>query len=130
MSRRTTKLLKAGLSVLHYSGASTLMAPFTRGAGVIFMLHQVVPEPPEEFEPNRILKVTAEFLEAVIVEVERMGFDVVSLDEAARRLGAGEHERPFACFTLDDGYRDNRDYAYPVFKRHGVPFTVYVAATY
>lgn len=130
MSRRTTTLLKAGLSVLHYTGASTLMAPFTKGSGVIFMLHRVLPDAPLPFEPNRILKVTPDFLEAVIGAVADAGFDAVSLDEAARRIGEGANERPFACFTLDDGYRDNRQYAYPVFKRHGVPFTIYVPAHY
>jgi peptidoglycan/xylan/chitin deacetylase (PgdA/CDA1 family) len=130
MSRRTSKLLKAGLSALHYSGASTLMAPFTRGAGVVFMLHRVRPEPPEPFEPNRILKVTPKFLEDVIGEVALAGFDIISLDEVGRRLREGAGERPFACFTLDDGYRDNRDYAYPVFKKHGVPFAIYMPAAF
>jgi len=130
MSRRTSRLLKAGLSALHYSGASTLMAPFTKGAGVIFMLHHVRPEPPAPFEPNRILKVTPKFLEDVIGEVINAGFDIVSLDEVARRLKERPGERPFACFTFDDGYRDNRDYAYPVFKRFGLPFAIYVPALF
>jgi peptidoglycan/xylan/chitin deacetylase (PgdA/CDA1 family) len=130
MSRRTSNLIKAGLSALHYSGASALMAPFTKGAGVVFMLHRVRPEPPEPFEPNRILKVTPQFLEDVIEEVIEAGFDIVSLDEVARRLRAGPDERPFACFTFDDGYRDNRDYAYPVFKKFGAPFAIYVPAAF
>jgi peptidoglycan/xylan/chitin deacetylase (PgdA/CDA1 family) len=126
MRLKTTRLLKAGLSALHYSGASVLMAPFTKGAGVVFMLHHVRPEPPQAFEPNRILKITPKFLEAVIREVMDAGFDVVSLDEVARRLTEGGGERPFASFTFDDGYRDNRDYAYPIFKRYGFPFAIYV----
>ncbi len=130
MSRRTSKLLKAGLSALHYSGASTLLAPFTKGAGVVFMLHHVRPEAPEPFEPNRILKVTPKFLEEVICEVMAAGFDIVSLDEVARRLKEGAGERPFACFTFDDGYRDNRDYAYPVFKKLGAPFAIYMPTAF
>ena len=43
MSRRTTKFLKAVLSALHYSGADSMIAPFTRGIGAIFMLHHVQP---------------------------------------------------------------------------------------
>ena len=38
--------------------------------------------------------------------------------------------KPFAVFTLDDGYKDNRDFAYPVFKRHNAPFTIYVPTAY
>jgi hypothetical protein len=34
-------------------------------------------------------------------------------------------DRRFACFTFDDGYRDNRQYAYPLFKRRSLPLTLY-----
>ena len=126
MGRRATTLLKTALAAVHYTGAGQLLAPYTRGAGVIFMLHQVDPKPPEEFEPNRILKVTPAFLDEVVREVVDAGFDIIPLDAVRERLEAPEGERPFACFTLDDGYRDNREYAYPVFRRYGAPFTVYV----
>ncbi len=126
MSRRSTKLVKAALAAVHYSGAASLLAPLTGSAGVIFMLHQVRPEPPQDFEPNRILKVTPEFLDTVIRSVLEAGFDVIALDAVRERL-ENPTERPFACFTFDDGYCDNRDFAYPVFKRHNLPFAIYVA---
>ena len=63
MSRRSTKLLKAALSALHYTGADGLLSHFTSGNGVIFMLHSVTPDAPQDFEPNRILKITPQFLE-------------------------------------------------------------------
>jgi peptidoglycan/xylan/chitin deacetylase (PgdA/CDA1 family) len=129
MSRRTTKLLKAALTAVHYSGAGSLLAPFTGNAGVIFVLHQVRPEPPQPFEPNRILKVTPHFLEEVVSSVLDAGFEAIALDRVPERL-RNPGSRPFACFTLDDGYRDNREHAYPIFKRHNVPFTVYAAGDY
>lgn len=107
-----------------------MMAPLTRGLGAIFMLHHVSPEKPGRFEPNRILKVSPDFLEKVIGQVRESGFDVVSLDEAHFRLIEGEYRNPFVCFTFDDGYRDNLEYAYPIFKRHDLPFAVYVATDY
>lgn len=127
MPRAATRLLKATLDVMHYSGASRLLAPYTRGAGVVFMLHHVTPEPPGAFEPNRILKVTPGFLESVVHEVRGQGFDIVSLDEVHARLASGAtHLRPFAAFTFDDGYRDNKLHAWPVLHKLGVPFTIYV----
>lgn len=129
MSRQTTKLLKAALAAVHYSGADSLLAPLTQGAGVIFMLHQVSPDEPQEFEPNRILKVTPDFLEEVVRAMREADFDLIGLDEIPTRL-MEDSERPFACFTLDDGYRDNREHAYPVFKRHDAPFTIYVATDF
>jgi peptidoglycan/xylan/chitin deacetylase (PgdA/CDA1 family) len=130
MSRRSTKLFKAALSALHYTGADGLIAPFTAGNGVIFMLHQVTPEAPRDFEPNRILKVTPKFLDSVIVQVRASGFDIIGLDDVPERLKAPASSRPFAVFTLDDGYKDNREFAYPVFKRHAAPFTIYVASDF
>jgi len=130
MSRNTTSIVKAAMSALHYSGAGRVVAPVARGDGIIFMLHSVHPAPPGPFEPNRILRVTPAFLEAAIEEVRAAGYDIVSLDEVARRTTEGPGQRPFASFTLDDGYRDNHEFAYPVFKRMGVPFAIYVATDY
>ncbi|HEX7789469.1 MAG TPA: polysaccharide deacetylase family protein, partial [Afipia sp.] len=56
--------------------------------------------------------------------------DIVSLDEAHRRLTMRDFSRRFACFTFDDGYRDNRDHALPVMREHNAPFTVYVASDF
>lgn len=124
-----TKVLKAAMSGLYHSGAHRLLAPYTQGTGLIFTLHQVRPEEDKAFAPNRILEVTPEFLDAVLDQVQEAGLDVVSLDEAMRRLNEGD-ERRFVCFTFDDGYRDNLHYAYPLFKRRGLPFTLYVPTDY
>lgn len=131
MSRRTTEVLKAALSALHYSGAARVASPFTRGDGVIFMLHQVMPGARRGFDPNGILKVTPDFLDSVIREVRDSGFEIVALDDVKARLRDGlAGRKPFAVFTLDDGYKDNRDFAYPVFKRHNAPFAIYVPTAY
>ncbi len=54
-------------------------------------------------------------------------YRVLPLDEVVERLAAG---RPLpdrtACVTFDDGFRNNRDVALPVLKRHNMPFTVFV----
>lgn len=125
-----TGLMRAALSAMHYSGLARVLAPHTRGRGVIFTLHSVDPTYPPAFDPNGILRVTPEFLEQAIETTLAHGYDIVSLDEAARRIASVEDERPFACFTFDDGYRDNRDHAYPIFKRHGVPMAIYVPSAY
>ncbi len=126
----STTLTRAILSGLHHSGAARLAAPLTQGVGVIFMLHQVSPIAPPDFSPNRILTVTPDFLDATIQHVLSLGYDIVTMDEAHRRLSSQESGRPFACFTFDDGYRDNREHALPIFRRHGVPLTIYIPTDY
>ena len=94
------------------------------------MLHRVQPGEPAAFAPNSLLSVTPQFLTETIATVRREGYDIISMDEAAARLRTGAYDRPFVVFTLDDGYRDNILHAYPVFKQHGVPFTIYVPSAY
>lgn len=118
-------LFRKSMSALLHSGAHRLIEPFSRGAGLIFMLHNVRPARPKPFAPNRILEVTPEFLDGVLGQTREGGLDIVTLNEAATRLRTGQGGR-FACFTLDDGYRDNAEHALPVFRKHGAPFTVYV----
>ena len=73
---------------------------------------------------------TPDFLEDVVREVLDAGFDIIPLDQVRARLENADAEKPFACFTLDDGYRDNRDHAYPIFRRYGAPFTIYVPSDF
>jgi peptidoglycan/xylan/chitin deacetylase (PgdA/CDA1 family) len=123
-------LLKTGLKALYYSRTHRLLEPFSKGLGMIFMLHQVTPEKAPDFSPNAILKVEPRFLDGVIAQVKAFGLDIVDLDEAHRRLLAGYSGKRFVCFTLDDGYRDNLEHALPVFQKHDAPFTVYVPSDY
>lgn len=123
-------ILKPGLKALYYTGAHRVLAPISQGVGIIFMLHRVSSETPGEFSPNSGLMVTPDFLDSVLCNVKEAGLDIVSLDEAHERLTSSAPCKRFACFTLDDGYRDNLEHAYPVFKRHEAPFTIYVPSDY
>ncbi len=123
-------ILKTSLDVLYYSGASQVLRNIFGGIGAIFMLHHVKPGGGLQtgFAPNAGLEVTPEFLDAVIELAKARGFDLVSLEEGMSRLTSETRfERPFAVFTLDDGYRDNLVHARPVFRRHNCPFTIFVA---
>jgi peptidoglycan/xylan/chitin deacetylase (PgdA/CDA1 family) len=47
-----------------------------------------------------------------------------------RRLTEGDTRRRFVCVTIDDGYRDTLLWAYPILKRHRVPFAVYIPTSF
>lgn len=125
-----TDWIKVGLNTLYYSKAYHAFAPFTKGIGVIFTLHHVRPDNKQEFSPNKILKITPEFLHETIKRVRSHGYDIISMDEAHQRLGEGIKGPPFAVFTLDDANRSCLQYAYPVLKRENVPFTIYVPTAF
>jgi len=123
-------IIRTGLETLYFSGAHLLMRPFCAGVGAILMLHHVRPARPDAFQPNQLLEVTPEFLVQVVVWLRDEGIDIVSLDEMHRRLVERDFGRRFVCITLDDGYRDNKDWAYPIFKRYRAPFTIFVPTSF
>jgi peptidoglycan/xylan/chitin deacetylase (PgdA/CDA1 family) len=94
------------------------------------MFHRVRPALSGAFQPNRGLEITPAFLDEVLTGLNASDVDIVSMDEAHRRLVAGDNCRRFVALTFDDGYRDNRTYALPILKRHNAPFTLYVVADY
>jgi hypothetical protein len=68
--------------VLYLTGIHRLLAPFSQGIGLIFMLHRVSPEPQGAFSPNKSLMVTAEYLDCVLQQVAESGIEIVTLDDA------------------------------------------------
>ena len=94
--------------------------------GAFLMFHRVVEELPEAgFHPSLQFMLRAETLTQIIQTVQACGFEIVDLDEAARRLREKDPRR-FACLTFDDGYRDNAELAQPICAAQGVPMATYV----
>ena len=122
-------LARNALLGLHASGAHLLAPASMRGMGAIFMLHRVREPDDTDFAPNRILEITPAYLDALLGHVQEQGLVCLSLDEAVRRIAAGDTSERFVVFTLDDGYKDNLTVAAPIFARHGAPFTVYLATS-
>jgi peptidoglycan/xylan/chitin deacetylase (PgdA/CDA1 family) len=126
-------IIRGGLETLYFSAAHHFMRPFVAGVGAIVTLHHVRPPRLDRFQPNRLLEVTPSFLEDVVRWMQRSGLDLISLDEMHRRFAEGlvfEGGRRFVCVTIDDGYRDTLDWAYPILKKHQVPFTVYIPTSF
>lgn len=123
-------LIRTGLETLYFSGAHRVMQPFFGGVGAILMLQHVRPPRRGGFQPNRVMEVTPHFFENVITFLRNAEIDMVSLDEMHRRLTACDFTRRFVCITFDDGYRDNKAWAYPILKKHGVPFAIYVPTSF
>src|SRR5262249_27052336 len=57
----------------------------------------------------------------------RTRFDVVTLEEAQKRIASGANDRATVCITFDDGYADNTLFAIPLLMRYGMPFTYFVS---
>ncbi len=118
--------IRAGFSLFCATGLHRLAGEALRGRGAILMFHRVRPAAGRAFAPNSLLEVTPDFLDAALTRVRESGLELVSLDEAIRRLCGGE-KAPFAALTFDDGFRDVAQYGLPVLERHRAPFTCYIA---
>ncbi len=130
MKQFRNNVIRAGLEALYFTGAHYLLRPIFAGVGAIFMLHHVRPRRDAQFQPNRHLEVAPEFLRAMLAHLRSRDIDIITMDEVRRRLVEREFSRRFACFTLDDGYRDNRNFALPVMREFDAPSTVYIASDF
>ena len=115
-----------------------MMTPFSRnklikeGAmGLVYMLHHVCEKDNRRIPTNEDLKISPDFLEAIILKYKKLGFDFISLDQLYEVISLHtKPDRPFLLFTIDDGYLDNYTNALPIFEKYEVPFCVFVATDF
>ena len=119
------QIIGAGFAFFRATRLHRGLARLTRGHGAILMLHHVRPYRTDGFAPNRLLEIEPAFLDAALTRIKALGFEILSLDNALRRVlePAG---KPFVVLTFDDGFRDLVDHALPVLERHKAPFTAYI----
>ena len=118
--------IRGGLEAVALTRAWRLW-PAAGGRGVVFTLHHVRPDAPRSHDPNALLSVTPDFLDEAIRAALECGLTPAALEDLPALLADLSDRRRFMCLTLDDGYRDNAEHAAPVFRRHGVPYTVFIA---
>jgi peptidoglycan/xylan/chitin deacetylase (PgdA/CDA1 family) len=118
------KLIRLALQGLTATRAASWLPRVDDAAGLVVTLHHVRPEQPAAFSPNALLAVTPDFLDRFLGHFTARGFRFVSVEEMLASSGPGDPRR--IAVTLDDGYRNNLQHAWPVFQRHNAPFTVYV----
>lgn len=119
-------MIAAGFSLFRRAGLHRLAGAAFSGRGVILTFHRVRPAVGETFAPNALLEITPAFFDAALTCVRDNGLEIVTLDEALRRLVSGEGAK-FAVLTFDDGFCDVAEHALPVLERHRAPFMNYIA---
>jgi peptidoglycan/xylan/chitin deacetylase (PgdA/CDA1 family) len=115
--------LKSGLiSALRLSGLAAPLRDRLGGIGAILLLHEIH----DDVRSELMTGCSPAQLAEVVTTLRRDGWDIVSIDEALRRIAEPRPGRPFAVLTFDDGYRDNLTRALPILRRLEAPLTVYV----
>ena len=96
----------------HHLGASDVLQRLNENCVRVLMYHR--------FPRHQLhgFKAQCEFLAA--------RYTVVSLEEAVHRLQAGERPRNMAVITVDDGYADFYESAWPILRAHRLTATLFV----
>ena len=82
-----------------------------------------------DFGYGKGIKVAPENFERQMRYLKDKRYNVISLDELAEGIKKGKRFTHNAVvITMDDGYRDNFIYAYPVLKKYGFPATIFLIA--
>lgn len=125
-------LTKTVSPLIHFAGIHHITRPAYSGRGHILMMHRVIPESGRTRVHNhRSLEISPAHLEDIILYFKKRNYEVISLGMIAEWLNdTRKAGKRFVTFTFDDGYRDNLDYAWPVLKKHGVPFTIYITNSF
>lgn len=99
--------------------------------GEIWCLHRVVPNRSWAL-PNRELEITPDYLEQLILSYMDDGYRFVSLDSMVRNLNKMRWpwQKKMVNISFDDGFRDIYEYAYPIFKKYNIPFTIYLTTAF
>lgn len=78
------------------------------------------------YEKNTLF-VTPENFKRQMAYLKENGYNVISLDELVNGIKIDKRFRHnTVVITVDDGYEDNYDYAYPVLKEYNFPATIFV----
>jgi len=139
MTPTRVRLMKGALGTMHALGVHSMLRPFSEGLGMILTLHRV--RPAEEldaelgafptFNPNGLLEITPDFLDAALEALKAQGLAIIGLDEAIEAIKNPVIQKGrFAVFTFDDGYIDNRDHALPVLEAHSAPAMIYMPSAF
>ena len=77
--------------------------------------------------PDRGFYLALDVLDATLSFLRRTGWQVVTVEEALRRVRAGDRGR-YVNISIDDTYRDTWEQAVPLFRKHDMPVTLFVTS--
>lgn len=124
------RVIKAGLANgLRWSGVGSWIGTHSGAARMPLILgyHRVV----EDFREHASTSIAPMLigLQTLERQLDWLGrrYRFVDLEEAAKAEASGPSKgKPLAAVSFDDGYRDVYEFAFPMLRRKGIPFAVFV----
>lgn len=119
-----TSLRDIALYALRTAGGFRVAQFLTRRRLRILCYHGFSIGDEHEVTPHMFMR--AGTFERRMQTLKRRGIPVIALDEAIRRLAAGEIRHGETVITLDDGWTSNLTIGAPVLEKYGFPACIYV----
>jgi peptidoglycan/xylan/chitin deacetylase (PgdA/CDA1 family) len=99
---------------------------FMTARGCLFTFHRGASAQAWERLPNRDFYLDLDFLDQFLTYLTQRGWQVVTVEDALRRSALGDANDRYVNFSIDDCYRDTFEEVVPLFRRHGLPVTLFV----
>ncbi len=97
--------------------------------GEVWALHQVTEEEANDEAMRKYFSITPMRLEQLIQDHLKKGYRFVSVGQVQEMVQTSKYPYKFIAITLDDGYANNYEMAYPIFKRYNIPFCIFISET-
>ncbi len=113
----------------YYLGMPKAILRFLQASGhprwFIFTYHRIS----RDWRGNDYIAIPRDVFEAHIKFIKN-NFKTVSMFDGLKGLEKNDSKEIYATINLDDGYRDNYLYAYPILKKYNVPATIFLTTDF
>lgn len=121
-------LLKAPPKEGPLAGLARLADSMRAPRGCFFTFHRAASGRVWPTLPNRGFYLDLDFLDTLLAHLAASGRRVVTVEEGLRLAADPDNRETFVNFSIDDCYRDAYEEVVPLFRRHGVPITLFVSS--
>lgn len=98
--------------------------------GEVWAFHRVTEEESKDEAMRKYFAITPGRLERLIQDHLKKSYRFVSVGQVQKMVQAKKYPYKFIAVTLDDGYADNFENAYPIFKRYNIPFCIFISESF
>lgn len=95
--------------------------------GEVWAFHRVTEEESKTESIQKYFTISPMRLEQLIQDHLQKGYRFVSVGQVQRMIETLNYPYKFIAITLDDGYADNYEIAYPIFKKYNIPFCIFIS---
>ena len=122
------------LALVNGLGLFWLFHRFTRNTATVYMLHAITAGKTSDsrgaYSEEAAGALSADMLRQSLRYLRDHKYNVISLTEWVERLEGHKPSYKTVVFTVDDGYRDFYEHAYPVFREFGYGATIFTTSDF